>query len=1095
MARLVDVDNVCSGYFWTSMFEEVITYIQLYLEQYNHPIYFVIHASAIFTKDGEEQELHMSPSQPLHLDPNTPDLRNTIELLYDEIHDAENWGGLNASGYSIVIDTFTYWFKIIPFNPNNTPATSGRCIEQPFEDDNLDDLPEDVDDPRPRCVPAPRVFDSFLLSVAKFFNPDLHNLPRSRQIPLLSDWLERESFTPLSFKADKITPGNVAEWHEQTQRFNIRIFSEFGNVIYARKMENHDDFIDLLWKYRKWYLIIDLWRVLKEKHDRVFCQICRRFHRNEFSCQTRIKVAKNETVFIPEYPEGRHALVIYADFESIVKTSNDHECSGFSFVFIDREGLIINQETRNKVHVNDVPGTFIDLIFKAAWHYAFDEADATNDMAIMGGASLFGEAIRHVAGNLNQIGYKRLRKTHICPICDEEVLPRTSYVTGKNFINGGFGRHHSSCWNDFKNAPVCYFHNFRGYDSHYVLQSLMKKDEIECSFIRGKSFEKFDIISAVKGKIRITFKDTFNYLATSIAKLVAQVENWKYTPEIDRNNKGVFPYKWFDSFDKLYARELPPIPEWFNDVTHTNVDPTPARELWEREQCVYFHQFHDYYMITDVLQLADIFEEFRETCLKTFNLDPVYFQGAPSYSWQLSLKIAADKMHVIPDIDIYKDIQANIKGGIAQVMHRYVNIEDKPDESILFLDVNSLYSKCMTYKLPTKFKGVIHELPEYWQDIYTGDSALTAILCVDLHYPEYLHDLHKAYPLAPHKYNGRLCTTFLDKENYLCHAEALKFYVNEGLVIIKFHYGYVFEQDYILKSYVDNNIVKRRATNSPPLKTLYKLLNNSLYGKTCENKFKYRHFEVKEHEYGMDGKVNAFLSDASNWLEIENKILLETKTKKIILDKPIQIGFAVLDLAKIEMYKFLFEVQRCFKDDVTPLYTDTDSIIMHFKHPHPEEILFNDPDIRPYLDFDKVPSHWKIRTPGTHKQSGLWSLETTERIVEFIGIRAKTYCYRTSTNTVVKNKGVTATARVLESHDKLSMQHYKEALFHNKEIKVTQVTIGSKKHQIKSNKMIKLALSNVDEKRQILPDKITSLPFGYKGEKYAEYAIYNPDLL
>lgn len=122
-------------------------------------------------------------------------------------------------------------------------------------------------------------------------------------------------------------------------------------------------------------------------------------------------------------------------------------------------------------------------------------------------------------------------------------------------------------------------------------------------------------------------------------------------------------------------------------------------------------------------------------------------------------------------------------------------------------------------------------------------------------------------------------------------------------------------------------------------------------------------------------------------------------------------------------------------------------------------------------------------------------METTERIIEFIGIRAKTYCYRTATKEVVKNKGITATAKEAISREAITIRHYKDAIFKNKEIKVTQVTIGSKKHSIKTNKQIKLAISNVDEKRQVLADKITSIPFGYKGEKYHDYIIYNPDFL
>lgn len=1087
MARLVDVDNVIPGYFWTSSFEEVISYVQLYLEQYNEPILFIIHASAIFFAD-EEQELHMAPCRPVHIDPDIIDLDNTIGLLYDEIHDPENWTGLNSSGYQIVMDTFTYWFKIIPYNPNNRPRETNYNTRSPFDDDN--DI--NGDDPPPSVQPQEQsTFDSLYYAIAAYYVPNTNRASHKRMLPKYRTWLSDNDFNPLTYEADRITMGILPNWHEQVQRFNLRVFSEYGNVIYERKFDNYDDdYIDLLWKYKKFKLITNLWTLLNEKRDRTFCNLCKKFHRSEDKCKEVILPSLETNVHIPTYPAGRHYYVIYADFESIVKSDNNHKCSGYAFVSIDGEKQKIIEQCENSLTLSgDRPElVFIKSIFMAAHDFAFGDT-----VIHQGGGDLIAIGAGIIATQLLGNQFKRLRKTYICPICDEEVIWPHQYVEGRNFINGKLGRHHKQCWYSFKNAPVCYFHNFRGYDSHYVLRSLMALEEYNCEFIRGKSFEKFDIISATHDKIRITFKDTFNYLSTSIAKLVQNVQTWKYTPEKDRNDKGTFPYKWFDDVEKLKKTKLPPSTEWFNDITHTNVDPTPARELWARENFKLFSDFHNYYMITDVYQLADIFEEFREGCLKSFNLDPVYFQGAPSYTWQLSIQLSADKMYIIPDIKIYQDIQSNIRGGIAQVMHRYINIEDKPDENILFLDVNSLYSKCMTYQLPTKFLREFNYLPDNWEQIYTMSSDKTAIVNVDLAYPEYLHDNHIAYPLAPHKYNGRLCTTFLDKENYLCHIEALKFYLQEGMVLVNFHYGYEFEQDYILRDYVNSNIAKRRSTTSTPLKTLYKLLNNSLYGKTCENKFKYRKFSVHEEETGVFGKINSFLSSATNWLPIEDKVLIEEKINKIILDKPIQIGFAILELAKIEMYKFLFDVQKLFKDDVTPLYTDTDSVILHFKHPHPEEVLFE--NLPHYLDFDKVPSHWKVHTPGTHKQSGLWSLETLERIVEFIGVRAKTYCYRTDSKTVVKNKGITATAKELYTHQALSMQHYKEAIFHNKEIKVCQVTIGSKKHAIHTNKQIKLAISNSDEKRQVLPDKITSIPYGYKGEKYSEYIIHNSDNL
>lgn len=1099
MAVRLEPTDLIEGYFWTTDFDQITNYVCDYLDYHQHSIYFVVHASAIFTSDdNEDREIHMAPSSPELFDPDMPRdvLRNQIELKYDEMHEPEGWEGLESSGWTIVPGSFTYWFKIIQFQPNNTPSEHGKNRKDgPDYDDDVDpdDPPADDNQPRPVREKLDR-YNTLLLSIANYHVPNTGRLSNIRLYPVLHAWLEERHFKP----NELISPGNIANWHERVGQFNLRIFSEHGNVIYCKNMDDSDEFIDIIWSNRRFKLITNLWSLLGEKRDRVFCNLCRKFHRQEESCRQTIASATSDTVYVPEYPRGRHACVTYADFESIVQVDNKHFCSGFAFIMVDKEGIKIQDSYCNAMDTDcsyhegiRVETVFMDHLFQASYDYAFLE------MLYQGGGDLIGVAVGTITGIALKSLAKRMRKTFICPLCNEEVGDLQRYVTGKNFINGGYGKHHKACWEDPKNACVTYFHNFKGYDSHYILREIMRLRQYEVSFIRGKSFEKFDIISVTKqypeGQIRITFKDTFNYLSTSIAKLVKNVETWKYTDEEDRQNKGTFPYKWFNDFDKLNYTALPGTDEWFNDITQSDIDPQPAIDLWNKKQFANFGEFHDYYMRVDVKQLADIFEEFRDACISSSKtdtedgLDPVYFQGAPGYTWQKSLELVGEKMHIIPDVEVYIDIQQNIRGGISQVMHRYVNIEKDKDKTMLYLDVNSLYSACMTEKLPTKYLGTKYTLPDEWQEIYSGTSSMCAFMCVDLDYPEHLHDLHTAYPLAPHKYNGRLCTTFLPKYKYLVHSECLKFYLAEGMILTKFHYMYLFDQDYILKDYVSSNIDKRRATNSAPLKTLYKLLNNSLYGKTCENKFKYRKFDVHTEERGVWGKINTYLIDAVNWLPMEDKVLVEHRIKRIILDKPIQIGFAILELAKLKMYEFLFNVQKVFPD-VKPLYTDTDSLLLLFNHPSPEEELFNNPLTKPLLDFDKVPESWRVHTPGTHKQSGLWSLETTERVVEFIGIRAKTYCYRTDSNkTVLRNKGITSHAIELNTRKKLTIEHYKDVLFKNKEIRVHQVLIASKKHNIINRVQTKLALSNNDEKRQVLPDKITTVPFGYKGERYAEY--------
>lgn len=209
------------------------------------------------------------------------------------------------------------------------------------------------------------------------------------------------------------------------------------------------------------------------------------------------------------------------------------------------------------------------------------------------------------------------------------------------------------------------------------------------------------------------------------------------------------------------------------------------------------------------------------------------------------------------------------------------------------------------------------------------------------------------------------------------------------------------------------------------------------------------------------------------------------------VDKPIQIGFTVLEFAKREIYTFLYMAMAHFGDKIRPLYTDTDSIMFHCKFDKPWEKFYNSP-LRPLLDFDKVPDHWSTRTPGTNKISGLWSPEADGReIVEFVGLRSKTYCYRfADQQVVIKNKGVPKSAVIADEErepvGEITLEHYKEALFAGKEHYVTQYAIRSKQHKVLTTQIYKLGVSGNDYKRTICADRQTTIPYGYKGEKYRD---------
>lgn len=1036
MARLLDVASspVSFGYWYTESFAEITFYLNELLNQFGISFLCTCHASSIFVNNaGERQELHMAALRPTLFDPADPPevFDDKIQNLFDALNNPEAYDNIEGSGWTIIPNTTTYWVNTIAYQPNNNPSPNGRNSVEPPTDD-------DPDDPAVQDDVSQKLNDTFLLCLGAAHVERKRHHTRLLYRKLCERWVESQGLTPPT-DTPKITPSTLASWQERVFDYNLRVFSEHGNVIYHKELRG--EIINLLWKNRKFSLIENLHALFKEKLSRNFCGACKKFHSSEELCKNTIKAARSENVYVPEMPRSKHNVVIYADFESYID-HNNHKPSGYCLVMVSRN-TIINECRINALDTDDVAQHFIKTLIQFCNNYA-------------------------VQCTVN---------TNICGICEQRVTGG-DYILGKNYINGAEGKHHKDCWDDIHNCAYVFFHNFRGYDSHYVLSQCMEHCNIHT--LRGKSFEKFDLISCTSGQFsKFTFKDSFNFLPSSLAKLVPTVVNWRHTPPEGRNSKGLFPYDWFDSPSKLCYTSLP-VPEfWFNKLTQTQVDPTDAYALWKEKKFSQFHEFHDYYMRLDVLQLTDIFEEFRDAVFDEFRLDPVYCQGAPSLTWQLCLDKYGDKIKVITDTKIYLDIQSNIRGGMAQVSTRHKSVE-KSGGSLLYLDINSLYSSCMEHSLPTSFVNKLDSLPDDWEK-YAGEGPETALICVDLHYPEHLHDKHRFLPLAPHRYNNRLCATFVDRENYLCHARNLKYYLDMGMVLIKCHYLYVFKQDKVLKEYVNMNIQKRRETDSPVYHSIYKLLNNSLYGKTCENKLKYHRYGVKDPFVGIHGKRNPFMFKSRNWLEVNGKILCELDVNSVTLDKPMQMGFTILEFAKLAIYEFYFLLLMLFPE-LELCYHDTDSFLIWIPEENPQYRMIDSP-LATMLDFEKAPSWFGVVTTGTDKQTGLWSLEAKKPIVEFVGLRAKTYAIRFADGTTtLKNKGVISTALEESENRPLEFDDYLKCLFQDEDIYVEQVMIRSKLHNISTITQKKLALSSLDEKRVILADKVTTLPYGYRGE-------------
>ena len=255
-------------------------------------------------------------------------------------------------------------------------------------------------------------------------------------------------------------------------------------------------------------------------------------------------------------------------------------------------------------------------------------------------------------------------------------------------------------------------------------------------------------------------------------------------------------------------------------------------------------------MKSDVLLLADVFENFRKTCFKYYKLDPCHYYTAPGLAWDACLKLTKQELQLLTDYDMLMMFEKGIRGGISHISKRsakannkYMKNYDKnqPSTYIQYFDANNLYGWAMSQKLPTHgFKWMKDiDIPSTIKLLEKKDTKIGYIFEVDLEYPKYLWEEHNDYPFAPHKLKinkvDKLVSTFFPKTKYVLHYKNLKQYLEEGMILKKVHRGIKFYQSPWMEPYIRKNTELRKKANNAFEKDFFKLMNNSVFGKTIEN--------------------------------------------------------------------------------------------------------------------------------------------------------------------------------------------------------------------------------------------------------------------
>ena len=870
-------------------------------------------------------------------------------------------------------------------------------------------------------------------------------------------------------------------------------------------------------------------QISKNKNKKFFCLRCLNhfctqelMYKHEEYCRdneaVRVKMPKEGSFlsFAHHSRKMRHPFVIYADFESIIKPIDTTQPN-------DKESYT------NKLQMHK-PSSFCYYVKsafdKSVYPIQYTDYVATSDDDDV--AQIFMDCLEVEVEEIYRLfkfpkkmifkdkDRQKFESSNRCWICEGEfTCEADKKVRDHCHYTGKFrGAAHNSCNLKFRKPkfiPIV-FHNLSGYDAHLFIRNLgVEKGDIRCipqneekyiSFTKEITVDTFVDENGEKKEVKreLRFIDSFKFMATSLDKLVTNLassskEKFKDTRKFFTSNqfelmlrKGVYPYEYMITLDRLNETELPSIDKFFSKLSGegiSNEDYEHAKRVWSTFKMKTIRDYHKLYNKSDVFLLCDVFENFRDLCITNYDLDPAWYYTAPGLSWDALLKITKVKLELLTDPDMLLMFEHGIRGGISMISNRYGQanniyavekyVESKPDKYITYLDANNLYGWAMCKKLPIdNFKWMSDQELLNWR---TGGC----ILEVDLEYPKELHDLHNDYPLAPEslKVNNveKLIPNLNDKKKYVVHYENLKLYESLGLKITKIHRGINFRESDWMKEYIDLNTRLRACAANDFEKDFFKLMNNSVFGKTMEN-IRNR-VDIQLVNTPTKAKKLVVKPNFNHCTIFSRRLCaIDMKKKSLTFDKPVYIGMCILDISKTLMYDFHYNYIRSkYGEKAKLLFTDTDSLAYEVEtKDFYKDIASDVVDKFDTSNFSKDhPSG--IQVGVNKKVVGMFKDEAGGKIIEeFVGLRSKLYSYKMYDGWEEKKcKGVKKPV-VKKS---IKFDDYKKCLFGGGKQYRRMYNIRSYKHEVFTEELNKIALSANDDKRIIQSDKIHTLAYGH----------------
>ena len=339
--------------------------------------------------------------------------------------------------------------------------------------------------------------------------------------------------------------------------------------------------------------------------------------------------------------------------------------------------------------------------------------------------------------------------------------------------------------------------------------------------------------------------------------------------------------------------------------------------------------------------------------------------------------------------------------------NKYVNPnfdKNKQEESyIISLDANSPYASDMCYELQygeIKFDcNIFKNTDEHILNLNPYGEYLF-VFVADIHYPKQFHDRDFEFPILceqsipPNDKVTKLMSTFSDKKNYTVSLHMLKYCLRKELKLKKILKVIYAKQSNFMKSYISLKKEKRAKCSINKDKTSvesFKLMSNANFGKQIENVRKYLYWQFYANNVDKAKKITTKVTLNECHILSENVNLCDMRKPSVLLDKPIIIGFTILEIAKLEMNIHYDRLKEFVGDNMRFLYTDTDSLKLLIKNINPYKL---DDRLKDYIDTSIFSSDtaFPLEPGKTEKRFGCLKFENAECPCEEYNSKApKTY--------------------------------------------------------------------------------------------------------